>query len=170
MIWWCNKDHETKRTKSSAIQVLTAVAKGSDTAIRHILAWVRLHQEVIKLVKVEKCPQPVQTEYTKSCELQCFYIIKPHRQCIIQVIKRKGNRCKSKDRVATLEKRGKSYWFLFLSGRSVCVMWQGKTYIWRPHDKVEGKGEVKLKGKSSKDVFRVGKGTEQHQARLHNYK
>lgn len=49
-------------------------------------------------------------------------------------------------------------------------MWQGKTYIRRPHDKVEGKGEVKLKGKSSKDVFRVGKGTEQHQARLQDYK
>ncbi|KAK4813082.1 hypothetical protein QYF61_007584 [Mycteria americana] len=26
-----------------------------------------------------------------------------------------------------------------------CVMWQGKTFIWRPDDKVEGKGEVKLK-------------------------
>jgi len=48
-------------------------------------------------------------------------------------------------------------------------MWQGKTYIGRPHDNVEGK-EVKLKGKSSKDVFKVGKGTEQHQARLQDYK
>lgn len=35
------------------------------------------------------------------------------------------------------------------------VMWQGKTYLWRPHDMVEGEGEVPLKTSQAKVCFTV---------------
>lgn len=69
-------------------------------------------------------------------------LVKLQRWCSIQIIKRKESRHKTKYSVFTLEKTVIHFSLAEVYGKI-------KTYIWVTCDKVEGKGEVKLKGKLS---------------------